>query len=99
MYFVSFGRFRKRPARETVAAITKIMDNAPKEGVKFLSAYWALGRFDSVVIAEAPNEQAFMKIALSRGVRFNRDPHGSAEREGHKARRVAAENREVSEES
>lgn len=67
MYFVSFGRFRKKPTKEMVAAITKIMDNAPKEGVKFLSAYWTLGRFDSVVIAEAPNEQAFMKIALRVG--------------------------------
>lgn len=30
---------------------------AAKEGVKFLGSYWTPGRYDSVVILEAPNEK------------------------------------------
>ncbi len=39
-----------------------------KEGViKVLGWYWTLGRYDTLVIAEAPDEKTFMKAMLSVG--------------------------------
>jgi len=38
---------------------------AKKEGIKFLGFYWTLGRYDTVVIMEAPDEKTAMKANLS----------------------------------
>ncbi len=58
MQFVTLIKFRRRPTKDEV-------DNTPKRveaaGVKVLSAYWCLGRFDAVVISEAPNVETVMK--------------------------------------
>lgn len=58
MQFVTLIKFRRRPTRDDV-------ENAPKRveaaGVKVLSSYWCLGRFDAVVISEAPNVETAMK--------------------------------------
>jgi len=45
--------------------VTKLtMEMAEKEGIKILSFYWTLGRFDTVVTMDAPNEKAVMKMNL-----------------------------------
>ncbi len=58
MQFVTLVKFRRRPTKDEV-------ENAPKRveaaGVKVLSSYWCLGRFDAVVISEAPNAETAMK--------------------------------------
>ncbi len=40
------------------------VDMAQKEGIKILSFYWTLGRYDTVVTMDAPNEKAAMKMNL-----------------------------------
>ena len=69
MIFVSFGRFRKKPTKEmTDEASRLVYTEMVKEGViKVLSWYWTLGRYDTLVIAEAPDEKTFMKAMLSLG--------------------------------
>jgi uncharacterized protein with GYD domain len=67
LIFISFGKLRKRPTKEFAIESQKLMEKASKEGVKFLSFYFTLGRYDTVVIAEAPNEKTYMKHVMRIG--------------------------------
>lgn len=50
-----------------VAQNLKAMENeSMNEGVKMLDIYWTLGRYDAVVIMEAPNERAAMRTSIRR---------------------------------
>lgn len=64
MIFISFGRFRKKPAKETSAGVTKMLDDMKKRGIKILGFYWTLGRYDTVLILEAPDEKEAMKLSI-----------------------------------
>ncbi len=45
--------------------VTKLtVDMAKKEGIKILSFYWTLGRYDTVVTMDAPSAEAAMKMNL-----------------------------------
>jgi uncharacterized protein with GYD domain len=67
MIFISLGRFRKKPTRETSAEASRLMKEMAKEGVKFLGFYWTLGRYDTGVIVEAPDEKTVMKANIRIG--------------------------------
>ena len=58
MQFITLVTFRRRPTKEEVENTPKKIEAA---GVKVLSAYWCLGRFDAVVISEAQNVETAMK--------------------------------------
>jgi uncharacterized protein with GYD domain len=65
MIFISLGKFRKKPTKQMTDEVTKMTkDLAQKEGIRILSFYWTLGRYDTIVIMEAPNEKAAMKMNL-----------------------------------
>ncbi len=65
MIFVSLGKFRKKPTKEMTDEVSKMtVEMAKKEGIKILSFYWTLGRYDTVVTMEAPDEKAAMKMNL-----------------------------------
>jgi len=55
---------RKKPGKELAAQATKILEDMEKKGIKVLGWYWTLGRYDTVIIAEAPNEKVAMKLAI-----------------------------------
>jgi len=62
LFFISFGRFRKKPTKEMIAQGSKMMEELQKKkGMKILGWYWTLGRYDVVLIYEAPNEKEAMK--------------------------------------
>ncbi|MFQ5761551.1 MAG: GYD domain-containing protein [Candidatus Bathyarchaeia archaeon] len=61
------AKFRKKPTKELIAESDKLFAKATGEGAKFLGVYWTLGRFDAVVISEAPDEKTMMKAALRWG--------------------------------
>lgn len=67
MIFVNLGRFRKKPAKDMTDEAGRLVKEMAKEGIKVLSWYWTLGRYDTLVIAEAPDEKAFMKAMLRLG--------------------------------
>ena len=68
MIFVNLGRFRKKPAKDMTDEAGRLVKEMAKEGIiKVLSWYWTLGRYDTLVIAEAPDEKTFMKAMLSIG--------------------------------
>ncbi|HEV8537736.1 MAG TPA: GYD domain-containing protein [Bacteroidota bacterium] len=58
MHFVTLLKFRRRPTKEEVESTPK---KAEAAGIKIKEAYWCLGRFDAVVIYEAPNAETAMK--------------------------------------
>ncbi len=65
MIFISLGKFRIKPTKALTDEVTKLtMDMAEKEGIKMLSFYWTLGRYDTVVTMDAPNEKAAMKMNM-----------------------------------
>ena len=67
MIFVNLGRFRKKPAKDMTDEAGRLVKQMATEGIKVLSWYWTLGRYDTLVIAEAPDEKAFMKAMLRLG--------------------------------
>lgn len=61
MIFISLGRFRDKPTKEAIAKVSELMKGMEEDGIKFIGFYWTLGRYDTVVIMEAPNENTVMK--------------------------------------
>jgi len=55
---------KKKPTKENTDRATKILDELKKKGIKILGFYWTLGRYDDVVIFEAPSEKDAMKLAI-----------------------------------
>ncbi len=60
MIFVSLNRFRGKATKEDIERTNKVLASEPK--VKVLAFYWTFGRYDSILILEAPNENTVMKI-------------------------------------
>jgi len=67
MIFISLARFRKKPTKEFLAESNKLVQKAVTEGLKVLGMYWVLGRYDAVLLWEAPNEKMLMKAAIRWG--------------------------------
>jgi uncharacterized protein with GYD domain len=55
---------KKKPAKETSAKATQVIDEMKKKGIKVLSFYWTLGRYDTVLIFEAPSEKDALKVSI-----------------------------------
>jgi uncharacterized protein with GYD domain len=41
-----------------------MLEELKKKKIKILGFYWTLGRYDTVMILEAPNEKEAMKISI-----------------------------------
>ena len=54
-----------------LAESVKLAEQLPKEGINIIGNYWTLGKCDLVTIAEAKDEQAFMKALLRYGDIFS----------------------------
>jgi uncharacterized protein with GYD domain len=68
MKFISLVKFKTKPTKESTAQNLKcIKHETTKKGVKIIGYYWTLGRYDIVVIMEAPNEKAALRWSLRRG--------------------------------
>ena len=65
MIFVIMNKFRGKATREDIERSNKVLASEPK--VKVLAFYWTFGRFDSVLIVEAPNEKTVMKMLVQIG--------------------------------
>ena len=64
MIFISLIKDKKKPTKETTDQGTKMIDELKKKGIKILDFYWTLGRYDAVVVFEAPTEKDAMKLAI-----------------------------------
>jgi uncharacterized protein with GYD domain len=54
-----------------VAENLKDIETETKGQVRYQNIYWTLGRYDTVVMFEAPNEKEAMKMALKRADRMD----------------------------
>ncbi len=64
MIFVSLGRFREKPTAEATSKVSELMKGMEKDGIRFISFYWTLGRYDTIVTMEAPDEKTVMKANM-----------------------------------
>jgi uncharacterized protein with GYD domain len=64
LIFITLGRFRKKPTKEMFVQMQKLFEESVKSGGKILSYHWTLGRYDGIVISEAPDEKTLMKELL-----------------------------------
>ena len=65
MIFISLIRFKEKPSKETIAKGDKVAKQLSKEDVKIIGRYWTLGRYDGVLMFEAPDEKAAMKVGIA----------------------------------
>jgi uncharacterized protein with GYD domain len=65
LIFISLGKMRKKPVKETAEQGTKIIDELKNKGIKIIGWYWTLGRYDTAVIFEAVNEKEALKVSLA----------------------------------
>jgi uncharacterized protein with GYD domain len=70
MLFIGLVKFKTKLSREVVAQNLKDIEADTKGQVRYLGVYWTLGRYDTVVIFEAPDEKAAMNMALKRADRM-----------------------------
>ncbi len=64
MIFINLGKMRKKPDREITGDATKMVEEFGKKGIKVLSWYWTLGRYDTVFIFEAASEKEALKMSI-----------------------------------
>jgi uncharacterized protein with GYD domain len=67
LLFIVVGKYRKKPTKEMLGQMSKIFEQMGKEGTKFMSQYWTLGRYDFVSIVEGKDEKTVMKSILRTG--------------------------------
>jgi len=70
MLFIALVKFKTTLSREVVAQNLKDIEADTKGQVRYLGVYWTLGRYDTVVLFEAPDEKAAMNMALKRADRM-----------------------------
>jgi len=65
MIFIILIKNKVKPTKEVIAKADKLKQKMSKDGIKVISHYWTLGRFDDVIIIEAPDEKAAMKVGIA----------------------------------
>jgi uncharacterized protein with GYD domain len=68
--FIALAKFKTTLSKEVVEQNLKDIEADTKGQVRYLNVYWTLGRYDTVVIFEAPNEKVAMNLALKRADRM-----------------------------
>lgn len=58
------GKFRKKPSAESSVGVTRMLQEMKLNGINVIGFYWTLGRYDTVMILDAPNEKEAMKVAI-----------------------------------
>ncbi|MDD3022191.1 MAG: GYD domain-containing protein [Alphaproteobacteria bacterium] len=71
MLFIALAKFKKNLTKEVVAENMKDIEDDMKGEVKYLGIYWTLGKYDTVVMFEAPNEKVAMNVVLKRADRMD----------------------------
>ena len=70
MLFIALVKFKTKLSEEVVAKNLKDIADEKKGQIVYKGIYWTLGKYDTVVIFEAPDEKAAMSMALKRADRM-----------------------------
>ncbi len=65
--YIALTKFRRKPTGESIRQNLEQMERDKKNGVNVRQIFWTLGRYDAVVILDAPDEKAVMKSSIARG--------------------------------
>jgi len=71
MLFLALAKFKTKLTKEVVAQNLKDIEDDTKGQVRYLDIYWTLGRYDTAVLFEAPDEKVAMNVALKRADRMD----------------------------
>lgn len=71
MLFIALVKFKTTLTKGVVARNLKDIDDDAKGMIRYLGIYWTLGKYDTVVLFEAPNEKAAMNMVLKRADRMD----------------------------
>ncbi|MDD5024256.1 MAG: GYD domain-containing protein [Methanoregula sp.] len=64
-------KFKTTLTKEVVARNMIDIEEDKKCQVRYVSMYWTLGRYDTVVIFDAPDEKVAMQVILKRADRMD----------------------------
>ncbi len=70
MLFIALVKFRGTLSEEVVGRNLADIELDTDSQVRYVGAYWTLGRYDNVIIFEAPDEKTAMEMALRRADRM-----------------------------
>jgi len=70
MLFIGLAKFKTQLSKEVIARNMKDIEDDTNGEIKYLGIYWTLGRYDTVVLFEAPNEKVAMNMVLKRADRM-----------------------------
>ncbi|MEI6840629.1 MAG: GYD domain-containing protein [Methanomicrobiales archaeon] len=70
MLFIALVKFKTKLSKEVVAQNLKDIEADMKGQVRYLGIYWTLGRYDTVILFEAPDEKVAMNLVLKRADRM-----------------------------
>lgn len=71
MLFIALVKFKKPLTEEIVGQNLKDMETDTKGQIVTRGVWWTLGRYDTVVMFDAPDEKAAMNMVLRRADRMN----------------------------
>jgi len=68
--YIALTKFRKKPTKDMIKWNLELMEKDRQKGINVRQIYWTLGRYDAVVVLDAPDEKAVMKSSIARGDNF-----------------------------
>jgi len=71
--YIALTKFRKKPTKELIKQNLEQMEKERQTGVNVRQIYWTLGRYDAVVIVDAPDEKAVMRSTIARGENMSQE--------------------------
>lgn len=66
MLFIALAKFKKALSNDVVAENIRDIEADLSNSITYKEIYWTLGKYDTVVIFEAPDEKAAINMALKR---------------------------------
>ncbi len=71
MLFIAMVKFKKSLGKEVVAQNLRDIGTDTKGEIKVQGIWWTLGRYDTIVMFEAPDEKEAMRMVLIRADRMD----------------------------
>ncbi|MBP1929972.1 uncharacterized protein with GYD domain [Methanolinea mesophila] len=73
MLFIALVKFSKKLTKDVVEQNLKDIEEDTKGQITYRGIYWTLGKYDTVVLFEAPDEKAAINMVLKRADRMKID--------------------------
>jgi uncharacterized protein with GYD domain len=71
MLFFALAKFKKSLTKEVIEQNMKDIETDTKGQIVYKGIWWTLGRYDTVVMFDAPDEKAAMNMVLRRADRID----------------------------